>query len=287
MPPSDHFPPLLLADWQPTRDAIQSYAQVLGKIRGALTPRQRHWWHISLQVTRDGLSTLPIPLAPTGQSFDMLLDLRQHVLVVQTPATSAWTLPLAAPWSRQTFSQKVLAGLAGLGIEVSIDRSFFSSETPLDYDPAAAERFCTALAQVDAVFRRFKASLPGETSPVQLWPHHFDLALAWFTGRKVPGFDEADEEWAEEQMGFGFSTGDASFPNAYFYVTAYPWPPHLDDAPLKRPARWVRKGWKGALLPYAALTARKRSEAYLLDFLSHTQQIAATSILAPVEPEKG
>lgn len=287
MPTSDRFPLLQLADWQPTRDAIHAYAQVLGKIRGALTPRQRHWWHISLQVTGDGLSTSPIPLAQAGQSFDMLLDLRQHVLVVQTPSRSAWTLPLAAPWSQRTFSQKVFDGLAGLGIEVSIDRSTFSSETPFDYDPAAAERFCVALEQVDKVFRQFRAGLPGVASPVQLWPHHFDLALAWFTGRKVPGFDVADEEWADEQMGFGFATGDASFPAPYFYVTAYPWPPDLDAAPLKRPARWVRKGWKGALLPYAALTTRKRSETYLLDFLSHTQQMAAAAMLAPVGPEKG
>lgn len=281
---SDLFPSLRLADWQPTRDAIHSYAQVLGKIREALTPRQRHWWHISLQVTQEGLCTLPIPLAPSGQSFRLLLDLRQHRLTVDTPDRSSWTLPLAAPWSRQTFSQATLNGLADLGIMASIDREFFSSETPVDYHPVAAERFSAALAQVDAVFRQFQASLPGETSPVQLWPHHFDLALAWFTGRKVPGYDEADEEWADEQMGFGFSTGDAGFPDAYFYVTAYPWPHELDAAPLKRPARWVREGWKGALLPYAALTRRKRPGAFLIDFLSHIQQMASSTMLALAPP---
>lgn len=36
------FPPLALADWQETRDTIHQYARVLGKIRQALAPRQKH-----------------------------------------------------------------------------------------------------------------------------------------------------------------------------------------------------------------------------------------------------
>lgn len=285
--PSEHFfPPLHLTDWQPTRDALHVYAKVLGKIRAALTPRQRHWWHISLHVTDAGLSTTPIPLAASESSFELQLNLRQHVLKASIPALPVWTLPLAAPWSAQGFSQAALAGLATQGVEVSIDHSQFSDETPLHYDPAAAERYFEALAQVDVVFKRFRAELPGETSPVQLWPHHFDLALTWLTGRKVAGADEADEEWADEQMGFGFVTGDASIPDAYFYITAYPWPPGLEASPLKRPAHWNRKGWKGAVLPYTALAAASQPEAVLSDFLWHTQETASARMLSSAKAEQ-
>lgn len=280
MPSHNPFPTLRLADWQPTRDAIHRYAQVLGRIRGALTPRQRHWWHISLCVSEDGLGAPPIPIAQTDQTFTLLLDLRHHVLQVAVPSHPTWTLPLAVPWSQRAFSQQILDGLTTAGIDVTIDRAAVSDETPLNYDPAAAERYCTSLVLVDEVFKQFQAELPGETSPVQLWPHHFDLALTWLTGRKVPGFDEGDEEWADEQMGFGFATGDATFPDAYFYITAYPWPPALDADPLKRPARWVQKGWKGAILPYTHLTRRRQPATLLRDFLSSTQQMAMAAMAA-------
>lgn len=280
MTPTPSFPPLPLADWLPTRDAIHAYAQALGKIRGVLTPRQRQWWHLSLHVTATGLATPPIPLAPDGSSFVLRLDLQQHRLEIDLPAHPTRTLPLAAPWSSRGFLGQVLEALAAAGVDSGIDRAGFGSETPLSYDPIAAERFGAVLHQVDVVFKHFQAELPGETSPVQLWPHHFDLALTWLTGRKVPGFDEADEEWADEQMGFGFVTGDAGFPDAYFYVTAYPWPSALDATPLKRPARWVRKGWKGALLPYAALSKQKQPAEVLLQFLSSTQQAAAEAMMA-------
>jgi hypothetical protein len=287
MTPTTSFPPLALVDWLPTRDAIHAYAQALGKIRAALTPRQRYWWHISLHVTETGLATPPIPLAPDGSTLVLRLDLRQHRLEIDLPAHPSKTLPLAAPWSSRGFLGQALDMLAAAGVDANIDRAGFGQETPLSYDPIAAERFGASLRLVDAVFKRFQAELPGETSPVQLWPHHFDLALTWFTGRKVPGFDATDEEWADEQMGFGFVTGDAGFPDAYFYVTAYPWPPALAAAPLRRPARWVHRGWKGALLPYAALGKRKHPAAYLFDFLAGVQQMAAKAMTPmPEETER-
>ncbi len=48
------FPPLSLADWQSTRDAVQAYARILGKVRQSLTPPQAHWWHTNLSVAPDG-----------------------------------------------------------------------------------------------------------------------------------------------------------------------------------------------------------------------------------------
>jgi hypothetical protein len=44
------FLSLQLDEWQETRDALQSYARVVGKIRQALTPPQKHWWHVSLRL---------------------------------------------------------------------------------------------------------------------------------------------------------------------------------------------------------------------------------------------
>jgi hypothetical protein len=113
------------------------------------------------------------------------------------------------------------------------------------------------------------------TGPVQLWPHHFDLAMVWFSGRTVPGVDTADEETAEEQMNFGFSTGDDGISDPYFYITAYPLPAELVKTPLPPNAVWHTHGWSGAIMPYAALVEADRPEEILLGFLKQVQAAGA------------
>ena len=36
------FPDLNGADWQPTRDSMKQYARVVGKVRGAVAPPEKH-----------------------------------------------------------------------------------------------------------------------------------------------------------------------------------------------------------------------------------------------------
>mgnify|MGYP003429883492 CR=1 FL=1 len=76
------FPLLALADWRATRDTLHGYARVLGTIRGTLTPKQKHWWHISLRVTPGGITTTRIPNRETG--FELRLELSTHGLVIHS-----------------------------------------------------------------------------------------------------------------------------------------------------------------------------------------------------------
>lgn len=270
------FPPLTLSAWQPTRDSLQTYSKVLGKIRRALTPPQKHWWHISLRVVPNGLTTTAIPIsdADDDATFELVLDCQQAQLLISTSRDETRQIPLAGQ-SAQEFCSTTLAALDKLGIAVEIDRSPFADETPGVVDVAAAKNYCQALVSVDRVFKQFKAELPGETGPVQLWPHHFDLALLWFSGRQVPGVDPADEESADEQMNFGFSTGDEGMPEPYFYITAYPWPADITAAALPAGAVWHTESWKGALLKYAALVGADQPEEKLLAYMRAAYQASS------------
>lgn len=272
-----NFPVLTLADWQPTRDTLQIYGKVLGKIRRALTPPQKHWWHISLRVVPTGLTTTAIPSSDGDDdaAFEMILDLQTAQLLVTTNRGESWQMPLTGQ-SASEFCNTVLAALAKLGTAVEIDRSLFADETPLSFDPAAAKNYCQAVVAVDRVFKQFKAELPGETSPVQLWPHHFDLAVVWLSGRTVPGVDPADEESADEQMNFGFSTGDEGMPAPYFYATAYPWPAAITAASLPAGAVWHTQSWKGGLLMYESLVGGEAPEEKLLAFLRAVHEAGST-----------
>jgi len=266
------FPAIALADWQPTLNTLQIYLKLMGKIRRALTPRHKHWGHISLYAAATGLTTSPIP-AGSG-SFEMLLDFTAHKLVVATSRGEMWHKPLYGQ-PAAAFCEETLAALAGMGIRPEIDLTLFGDATPGEYDKPAVERYWQALSQIDVIFKQFKGELRGETSSVQVWPHHLDLAMLWFSGRLVPGVDPADEENADEQMNFGFSPGDQAIPNPYFYITAYPLPAGLTDTPLPAGATWYRQGFTGAILPYEALVTAAGPQETLLNFLRTVQQAGA------------
>ena len=52
--------------------AFHDYSHVLGALRRALAPRQKHWWHVSLALTARGLTTTPIHLP--GLTIEARLD---------------------------------------------------------------------------------------------------------------------------------------------------------------------------------------------------------------------
>lgn len=271
------FPPLALADWQETRDTIHQYTRVLGKIRQALAPRQKHWWHASLHATAVGLTTTPIPAGKL--TFDLSLDFAAHLASLRTSRGDQWDLVLEGqPVS--IFCRDTCDALGDLGIRPAIDHSLFADDAPRTYEDAQVETYWRALSQVDVMLKEFKGTLPGESSPVQLWPHHFDLSLVWFSGRQVPGQEPANEAEADEQMAFGFSTGDAGIPDPYFYITAYPWPAGLLTETLPAGAQWHTEGWQGAVLPYETLRSSDKPRRTLLNFWRTVHAAGAQHMLA-------
>jgi hypothetical protein len=269
--PDLRFAALPLDEWRPTRDTIHAYVEVLGKIRRVLTPRQRHWEHASLRVAASGLTTTPIPAGAI--TFELLLDFTTHASIITTSRGERWSNPLRGQ-SEAAFCEETLAALNVIGVHASVDAGSFSS-APGAYDMSAVQRYWQILSQLDVVFKRFRGELLGATSPVQLWPHNFDLAMLWFSGRHVPGADPEQEEYADEQMNFGFVTGDESIPEAYLYITAYPLPGALPYEPLPDGAEWYSGGWQGAVMPYAVLAGSGEPAEKLLSFLRVVQQAGA------------
>jgi hypothetical protein len=265
------FPPLPLDEWQATRDTIQGYAQVVGKIRRAMTPHQRHWFHVNLRVAGLGLTTTPIRAG--NISFEMLLDFTGHQLVIST-SQGDWAEVDLDGQSAQEFCEEVIHALEEMGIEATLDPEQFSDEDGI-YDPDMVEDCWQALSQIDLVLKEFLGGLRGRKGPVSLWPHHYDLAGLWFSGRLVPGIDSDDEESADEQMNFGFSTGDSGIPEPYFYITAYPWPDGLEEIDVPASARHQTDGFKGFVMLYADMITAENPRGTLLNFLQTIQRAGA------------
>jgi hypothetical protein len=51
------LPELHLADWRATRDTLQPYSQIVGKVRLATTAPRNHWWNVPLYNDVRGLTT--------------------------------------------------------------------------------------------------------------------------------------------------------------------------------------------------------------------------------------
>ena len=76
----DAWPPLPVAEWQATRDTLQLWTQVVGKVRMASTPVMNHWWNVPLYVTARGLTTSLDPAG--GRAFQIDFDFLAHRLDV-------------------------------------------------------------------------------------------------------------------------------------------------------------------------------------------------------------
>jgi Family of unknown function (DUF5996) len=265
------LPDLSLDGWRATRDTVQAYAEVLSGVRKALAPREKHWWHISLRVAAAGLTTTP--LVAGGSVVELLLNLVSHRLQIVTNRGKRAEIELHGQ-SATDFCDQVLRTLTSFGIRPAVDRAAYSGLGAETYDKAAVAHYWQVLPQVDGALKRLRSEHRGESGEVQFWPHHFDVAVLLFTGRRVPGADPADEESADENMNFGFLPGDDGIPEPYFYATAYPTPAGITESPLPHGAYWHTEGWTGAVLSYGKLRAQPRPVERLLDYLRAARDAA-------------
>ena len=262
---SDPFPALDPAAIQDTRDALHAWSRVLGGWLKQSRARRKHFWHASLRPSLTGLSS---GVVRAGTDFELELDLvasRLRVRTLDREAVEELTGQSAAriaAWLDDTLTDAGLDPTLAPGDEVRADTGFPG------YDAVQARRLHRALSSVAGALEKFRAGIREETSPIQVWPHHFDLSMLWLPGARVSGQDPADEENADRQMNFGFAFGDAGIAEPYFYITAYPLPDALPSVPLPAGTTWRSDGFSGAVLLYRDLVATNDPAAYLQDLCS-------------------
>ena len=257
------LPELRTNAWRPTRAALHAYAQVAGAIRGTFAPREKHWFHVSLRTEARGLTTTPIP-ARQG-TFEITIDLASVRWCVAFSDGRRWQVPLQGQSAAELFAATapVLVDAVRIG---RVKRAQFERKAWPDFSVEAAQHYWRVLSWVDIQLKRFKASHHAETSPVQLWPHHFDIAMLLCSGRKIPGADQSDPDVSDEQLNFGFVPGDDGIHEPYFYATAYPDPMKRMKKRLPTGAYWHTRGWDGVVMPYAQLRRARRPEERLQQF---------------------
>ena len=263
----DPWPELPYADWEPTKQTLHRYAQIVGKIRMELVPPRNHWWHVTLYVTARGLSTGPMPAG--DRDVEILLDFLDHSLRVVTSDGGTRELDLTHRPACADFYRDLFAALDELGVDVTINPEPFDlGESPAfpedtlhdSYDADAVNRFWRILASTQRALAGFRSGFVGKASPVHLFWHGFDLAHGRYSGRRAPVIEGADrvtaEAYSHEVIAFGFWPGDdrrTPFPAFYSYTA--PEPDGLRDQPLAPgDAAWQDTGSGSlAILPYDAV----------------------------------
>jgi uncharacterized protein DUF5996 len=283
------LPELPLAGWEPTKNTLHLWAQIVGKVRLASTHPRNHWWHVTLYVDVRGLTTRRMH-ATDGTSFEIDFDFVDHRLVIETDRGAVESFELVDGLSVARFDESLHAALERLGIDVAIRESPFgvpmTTPFPSDrehaaYDPDAVERFWRILEWSDDVFEEFSGWYCGKTSPVHLFWHSLDLAVTRFGGRRAPTIPGADavtrEAYSHELVSFGFWAGDQNVREPTYYSYAAPEPAGLRERPLRPDeAFWAdQNGGSLARLPYEAVRTAADPRATLLAFLESAYEAGA------------
>src|SRR5580658_4800901 len=115
MPPP--WPELPLSQWSDTRDTLQLWTQVVGKIRLALEPMINHWWQVPLYVTSRGLTTSLMHAG--GRGLEIEFDFVDHRLDLRTSDGETQIVALE-PRSVASFYESTMAALDDLGVHVQL-----------------------------------------------------------------------------------------------------------------------------------------------------------------------
>ena len=248
-----------------TRDALHAYARILGDWLKSTRARRKHWWHASLRPSLTGLTTGVIH---SNVDFEIELDLQASAINVNVSTGERMCEELHGQPASQV-AATIRGFLESAGVSAKPKGVAADGDVPVDatefsgYSRDTANKLARTLGAVSAAFVEFRAGIREESSPIQVWPHHFDLSMIWLPGPKIPGQDPADEEYSDKQMNFGFVFGDESFAEPYFYVTAYPQPEAMSQLELPDGTTWKSEGFSGAVLLYKDLVAVDDPAAYL------------------------
>jgi hypothetical protein len=224
--------------------------------------KRKHWWHASLRPSLRGLTT-GVVHGPTP--FELEIDLVSSELRGETIAGAQLSEPLQGQ-SAFALAERVAAFLREAGVPACPKAP--AGKTDHHWDAGQARSMHGALHALSGALAEWRAGIPEETSPIQVWPHHLDLSMLWLSGEKIPDTDPSEEETSDKQMNFGFTFGDTSLPDPYLYVTAYPSPAALAEVALPHGTAWRTDVFIGAVLPYATLVAQPDPSAYLHDVWS-------------------
>jgi len=260
--PDSAWPDLHVATWPGTKRSLHMYAQMLGKIRLALSPPQPNWLFTALYLTPQGMTTGFIPYG--AASVEVWLDVfDSRIAMVRSSGerSDVSLVPVRTVADVYAELDRALKKI-DVGCVISTIPQEVPDQTPLDedrrpseYDPQAAQRWFRAVTAVAGEFERWRAQFFGR-SGIQLWWGAFDISILLFSGRRVtPPANRGylmKYDLDAELMNVGLYLGDEN--NApLFYGYIYPEPPGAERLAIEPPAASWSNELREWVLPYESV----------------------------------
>lgn len=282
------FPALPLEEWLDTKETLHRYLQIVGKLRMSLMPKDNHWWHITLYVSKTGIATGAIP--NKDFTFEVAFDFIDHKLIVWTSKGETHSFNLHDGLSVADFYQNLKTILNELNIKFDIlaipydlsDRIPFNEcKQYHTYNKMAVHKAWNIMLQVDMIFKEFSGKSYSKTCPVHIYWHHLDLVVTRFSGARAPDMGDVSqvekEAYSHEVISFGFWFGDDTIKEPAFYSYTYPSPKGIDKEPLHpKSAKWQdSNGSPMALLLYKDILNSDNPKQDIMDFLESSYQAGA------------
>lgn len=277
------WPALPVAAWQDTRDTLQLWTQMVGKLRMELTPMVNHWWNVPLYVDARGLTTSLMPCGAHGLEvrFDFLADELVFERTDGRRRAMALRPRTVADFYREFVEVlqdlDVPAQIYPVPVEIAEAIPFPDDETHGSYDAEAVRAFWRSLVSAARVLAVFRAEWEGKASPVHFFWGAFDLAVSRFSGRPAPqhpgGVPNCPdwvmyEAYDSEVSSAGYWPGGAD--EGAFYSYTYPEPAGFRDRDLGVPHAAFDTDLGEFILPYRAVREADDPGALVLAFLRAT-----------------
>lgn len=287
MSPRAAWPALAVDAWQPTRETLHMFMQIVGKVKMELSPPLNHWWHVTLLVDSRGLTTGAIPV--DDRVLEMSFDFIDHVFVARTSDGGYESLDLA-DLCVADFYRESLGALSRLRVEVEIhprpNEVAVAIPFPDDvehcvYVPEHARLFWEQLVSANRVLQRFRSEFRGKASPVHFFWGAMDLAVTRFSGRPAPTHPGGApncpdsvmiEGYSDELSSAGFWPGGGT--EGAFYAYAYPTLEGFAETQVPEGA-FYDSDLGEFILPYEVARAAADPDALILQFLRTTAEAAS------------
>ena len=272
----DGWPDINVTKWAGTKRSLHLYAQMLGKIRLALSPPQPNWMFTPLYLSPRDLTTGFIPYE--RYSVEAALDVFDSCITISQSNGERSRVELLPVRTVAEIYEGLSSALRRLDVACYISPipQELPDTTPLnedgrpsEYDPVAVLRWFRAVTATAALFETWRTHFFGR-SGIQFWWGAFDVALLLFSGRKVtPPADRGyimKYDLDAELMNVGLYLGDeTTAPLFYGYI--YPQPHGAERLPIAPPAASWSPQLSEWILPYDAVRAAIDREAVIRAFI--------------------
>jgi hypothetical protein len=270
------WPDLHVAQWPGTKRSLHLYAQMLGKIRLALSPLQPNWMFTPLYLTARGLTTGTIPWA--HGSIEATLDVFESRINVARSDGEMRNVELLPARTVAEIYAALSAALDALHVTcfISPTPQEVPDITPLhtdrrrsEYDPAPVIRWFQAATATASIFESWRSHFFGR-SGIQVWWGAFDVALILFSGKHVRAPTDRGYlmkyDLDAELMNVGLYLGDEQ--NApFFFGYIYPQPNGAEGFPVAPSQATWSKQLSEWVLPYEAVRTARDPEESIVSFI--------------------